>query len=40
MDRSEGSPDETSDLWAEALWGVGLLGWVLLIVILVSLVFR
>ena len=40
MDRSEGPPEETPDLWAEALWGAGLLGSVLLVVALVSLVFR
>jgi len=40
VDRSEGSPDEGSELWAEALWGAGLLGSVLLVVALVSLVFR
>ena len=40
MDRDEGSPEEGPDLWAEALWGAGLLGSVLLVVALVSLVFR
>jgi hypothetical protein len=40
VDRSEGSPEDAPDLWAEALWGAGLLGSVLLIVALVSLVFR
>lgn len=40
MDRSEGSPEEAPDLWGEALWGAGLLGSVLLVVALVSLVFR
>jgi len=40
VDRTEESPDETPDLWAEALWGAGLLGSVLLVVALVSLVFR
>ena len=39
MDRSEDSPEEAPDLWAEALWGAGLLGSVLLVV-LVSLIFR
>jgi len=40
VDRSEGSPEDAPDLWAEALWGAGLLGSVLLIVALVSLLFR
>ena len=40
VDRSEGSPEGSPDLWAEALWGAGLLGSVLLVVALVSLVFR
>ena len=40
VDRSEGSPEDAPDLWAEALWGAGLLGSVLVIVALVSLVFR
>jgi hypothetical protein len=40
VDRSEGSPEEAPDLWAEALWGAALLGSVLLIVALVSLAFR
>ena len=40
MDRSERSPEEAPDLWAEALWGAGLLGSVLLVVALVSLIFR
>ncbi len=40
VDRSEGSPEDAPDLWAEALWGAGLLGSVLVIVALVSLFFR
>ena len=40
VDRSEGSPEDAPDLWAEALWGAGLLGSVLVIVALVSLLFR
>jgi hypothetical protein len=40
VDRREGSSEEPTDLWAEALWGAGLLGSVLLVVALVSLVFR
>jgi hypothetical protein len=40
VDRSEGAPEEAPDLWAEALWGAGLLGSVLLVVALISLVFR
>jgi hypothetical protein len=40
VDRSEGSPEEAPHLLAEALWGAGLLGSVLLVVALVSLIFR
>jgi hypothetical protein len=40
VDRSEGSPEDAPDVWAEALGGAGLRGSVLVIVALVSLVFR